>query len=116
MRFLDHRILKGATGLILVGGMLFVACSGDDEPQSSLPESTLATEIEPSSDSSSQAQSGVADDVSASGVVLAATLIAGGKIDEAVASGLVTPAEVDEARAAIEGGTLNEWVERAENE
>jgi hypothetical protein len=54
--------------------------------------------------------------VRAAGVILAATLIATGNIDDAVASGLVSPAEVDEARKAIESGSLDRWVALAEAE
>lgn len=65
-------------------------------------------------DTSAPADTELPPDVTASGVVLAATLLAAGNIDDAVASGLVTPAEVDEARAAIESGTLQRWVDLAE--
>lgn len=56
----------------------------------------------------------VSDTVSAAGVVLAAVLLATADIEASVAEGLVTPDEVDEARRAIEDGTLNEWRELAE--
>lgn len=52
--------------------------------------------------------------VSAEGVVLAAVLLSTADIEASVAEGLVTPDEVDEARRAIEGGTLDEWRELAE--
>lgn len=53
------------------------------------------------------------DDVTAQGVVLAAVLLSTADITAVVAEGLVTPAEVDAARAAIADGTLGEWRERA---
>ncbi|HEU4808241.1 MAG TPA: hypothetical protein VFT01_08260 [Homoserinimonas sp.] len=56
----------------------------------------------------------VSDTVSAEGVVLAAVLLSTADIEASVAEGLVTPDEVDEARRAIEDGTLDEWRELAE--
>lgn len=56
----------------------------------------------------------VSDTVSAEGVVLAAVLLSTADIEASVAEGLVTPDEVDEARRAIERGTLDEWRELAE--
>jgi hypothetical protein len=50
------------------------------------------------------------DQVSATGVVLASVLLLEGDVEQAIADGLVTPAEVDAAVAAIEAGTLDEWV------
>ncbi|MEX1079266.1 MAG: hypothetical protein WED09_09195 [Homoserinimonas sp.] len=56
----------------------------------------------------------VSDSVSAEGVVLAALLLSTADIEAAVAEGLVTPDEVDQARQAIEGDTLAEWRDLAE--
>lgn len=56
----------------------------------------------------------VSDSVSAEGVVLAAVLLSTADIEASVAEGLVTPDEVDEARRAIDDGTLDEWRELAE--
>jgi hypothetical protein len=56
----------------------------------------------------------LASDVSAEGVLLAAVLLRAGSIEEAVANGTVTPAEVDEARQAIDESTLDLWQQRAE--
>lgn len=53
-------------------------------------------------------------DVSAKGVILAAVLLSTADIEEAISSGLVTPAEVATAQQAIEDGTLDIWRERAE--
>ena len=55
-------------------------------------------------------------DLSARGVLLAAVLLSEGDVERAVADGLVTPAEGDEAIRAIEGGALDVWAERAERE
>ncbi|MEY5017173.1 MAG: hypothetical protein RL431_222 [Actinomycetota bacterium] len=58
----------------------------------------------------------LAPDVTARGVMLAAVLLVAGDIEQAVAKGTVTPAEVDEARSAIDAGTLDLWRQRAETE
>lgn len=55
-------------------------------------------------------------DVSPGGVVLAALLIKTSDITKAVANGLVTPAEVDFALAAIKNDSLQEWVDLAESQ
>ncbi len=55
-------------------------------------------------------------DVTAKGVVLAAVLLASGDIDNAVGNGLVTPAEVDTAKTAIDQDLLEYWKQRAEKE
>jgi hypothetical protein len=53
-------------------------------------------------------------DVTAKNVLVAAVLLSTSDIDGAVAEGLVTPAEVDAAAAAIKNGTLDLWRQRAE--
>lgn len=55
-------------------------------------------------------------DVTARGVLLAAVLLSEGDVERAVADGLVTPAEVDEAIRAIERDELDAWAQRAESE
>ena len=55
-------------------------------------------------------------DVSASGVVLAAILLTTADIEAALAEGIVTPAEVSLAQAAIDDGLLDHWRQRAEQE
>jgi hypothetical protein len=47
---------------------------------------------------------------------LASVILVAGDIEKAVADGTVTPAEVAEARASIEDGTLDLWRQRAETE
>jgi hypothetical protein len=42
--------------------------------------------------------------------------IATGDAEEGIASGRITPAEVYEAKQAIEDGTLDLWRQRAESE
>jgi hypothetical protein len=106
--------MRTSTALLLaVAPLVGVACSDDSDPVMSVPDSTVSPSTEVPSDSTAPEETLPAD-VSASGVLLAATLIASGNVDDAVASGLVTPAEVDEARAAIENGTLDRWVALAE--
>lgn len=56
------------------------------------------------------------DDVTPEGVVLAAMLIKTSDITKAVENGLVTPAEVDFALAAIKSNSLQEWVDLAQSE
>lgn len=53
-------------------------------------------------------------DVSPEGVLKAAILLKIANIEDAVQQGLVTPAEVVEARAALAAGTLDFWKQRAE--
>lgn len=55
-------------------------------------------------------------DVSAKGVLLAAVLLSTSDIEAALAEGLVTPAEVDLAQAAIDDGLLDQWRQRAEQD
>lgn len=55
-------------------------------------------------------------DVSAEGVVFAAVLLTTSDIELALAEGLVTPAEVDLAQAALDDGTLEQWQQRAQDE
>jgi len=55
-------------------------------------------------------------DLSARGVLLAAVLLSEGDVERAVADGLVTPTEVDEAIRAIEREELDVWAQRAETE
>lgn len=99
---------------LAVGALAISACSTEDEPMASVPDSTMSPSTDAPADSTPPEASNLPEDVTAAGVILAATLIASGNIDDAVASGLVTPAEVDEARAAIENGTLDRWVDLAE--
>ena len=55
-------------------------------------------------------------EITAYGVVLASLYIATGDVEEAIASGKVTPDEVYEAKQAIEDGVLDLWRQRAEAE
>lgn len=55
----------------------------------------------------------LAKDVTAKGVVLAGVILQSGDIDKAVANGVVTPAEVDTAKKAIDAGNMKYWAQRA---
>lgn len=52
-------------------------------------------------------------DVTAKGIVLAGVLLQSGDIEKAVGAGIVTPAEVDMAKKAIDLGNMKYWAERA---
>lgn len=55
-------------------------------------------------------------DVTARGVLLAAVLVVEGDVQSAIADGLITVAELDEALLAIERDELDAWAKRAEAE
>lgn len=55
-------------------------------------------------------------DISAKGVVLAGVILQSGDIDKAVGAGMVTPAEVDTAKKAIDEGNMKYWAQRAASE
>lgn len=57
---------------------------------------------------------GVPDDVQPDKVLLAAVLLAAGDVDTALSEGLITAEEVDRAAEALDTGTLNDWMDRAE--
>lgn len=52
--------------------------------------------------------------VTAKGVLTAAVVLSSGQVDTALAKGIITPAEVEEARKAIETNTLEKWQQKAE--
>ncbi|MEN9793268.1 MAG: hypothetical protein RL330_1346 [Actinomycetota bacterium] len=54
-------------------------------------------------------------DLTPNGVLLAAVILVGGDIEEALVAGRVTVPEVEAARAAIAEGTLDLWRQRAES-
>ena len=90
-----------AASIGLLAALTLVGCAGEPEAAPS-PHPTLEREL-PS-------------DLSARGVLLAAVLLSEGDVERAVADGLVTPAEVDEAIRAIEREELDVWAQRAETE
>jgi hypothetical protein len=106
-----RRIILAMTATVALVG---VGCSDDSDPVSTAPETVAPPSSDAPADTSMTSDESLPEDVTPSGVLLAATLIASGNVDDAVASGLVTPDEVDEAIAAIEAGTLDRWVALAE--
>lgn len=90
-----------AIGLTLV----FVAGCGDSNSDSSSTTSTIATTT-----TAAIAMVTESDQVSAIGVLFAALVLRDGDIEQAVADGLVTVQEVDNAIVAIEEDTLSDWV------
>ncbi|MEY4102686.1 MAG: hypothetical protein RIR88_820 [Actinomycetota bacterium] len=55
----------------------------------------------------------LSSDIKPSGVLLAGVILQSGDIEKAVSQGLVTPAEVDEAKKAIDANLMSYWHERA---
>ena len=90
-----------AVSLAALAAVALTACAAATDAAPS-PHPILASEL-PS-------------DLTARGVLLAAVLLSDGDVEQAVADGLVTPAEVDEAIRAIETGELDVWAQRAETE
>lgn len=98
---------------LLAAPMLIIGCASTSA-DSKQPSDTVTTEtLPPPSEPPVTDPLEVPAGVRPSSVILAAVLIASGGLESAVASGLVTPDEVDAARAAIEAGTLDEWVRLA---
>ena len=105
----------------MTAAVVLVAACGDDGNGS--PVTTTAPTTSSSSTSSTSTSTpstsvpdGDEEAVEATGVVLAALLLAAGDVETAVAAGLVSPAEVDQAALAIETGTMVTWIDRAMEE
>lgn len=87
--------------------LLLSACGpgGDSVPASTTSTATasdiLTRELSP--------------DLTPNGVLLAAVILVGGDIEEALVTGRVTVPEVEAAREAIAAGTLDLWRQRAES-
>lgn len=81
---------------LVLGACVLAGCGGDDASPSTttLPASTTTTTV--------------AIQGSDEGVVVAGLLLELGDIDLALAEGLVTPDEVDQAVRVIEDGTMEE--------
>lgn len=90
-------------GLVLAGSLAGCSMSVPSESMSVIEGNDILT-------------ADLGADVSARGVVLAAVLLVAGDIEKGLAQGVVTVAEVDEARTAIESGTLDMWRQRAESD
>jgi hypothetical protein len=76
--------------------------------------SSMASSTTASADAGNVLTMPLPTDVTASGVIAAAVILRAGSIEEAVANGTVTPAEVDLARQAVADGTLKLWAQRAQ--
>jgi hypothetical protein len=100
---MNHRtaVATAALAAILVGTVAGCAMTVPSESMSVIDGNDILT-------------ADLGADVSARGVVLAAVLLVAGDIDKGLAEGIVTPSEVDEARLAIDSGTLDMWRQRAE--
>lgn len=101
-----------ATALVLLVGPFAAGCAGDDT-DTGAPADGSAT-MPGEAGEALELGTLSAPDVRPDGVLIAALLLAGGgDLEEAVADGLVTPAEVDTAAAALDDGTLAAWVAEA---
>lgn len=90
-------VLVASLGLVATGGLVACAASSD------YVSGDILTETLP-------------QDVTAQGVLLAAVILSSGDINSAVDKGIVTGAEVTQARDAILANTLDLWRQRAETE
>ena len=90
--------MKRSRGVVsvLAAAVLVLASCGDDDESSETQESVPSTLANPFVDP---------EDVLVAGILLTI-----GDIDRAVASGLVNPEEVDTAIAALEAGTMADWL------
>ena len=92
--------------LIAIGVTLVLATGcGDSSSESPATTSTIVT----TSTTAATTSVSESDQVSAIGVLFAALVLRDGDIEQAVADGLVTVQEVDNATTAIKEGTLSEW-------
>lgn len=98
---------KAFVASVTVALLLVTGCGGGTGDS---PSSTVIT-----SDSSDILTRPLEADLSPRGVLLAAVILAGGDIAEALASGRVTVPEVEAAREAIAAGNLDFWRQRAES-
>lgn len=92
---------------VVVACTLALAACGDDDGRDG-----TSTTVPASSDTTTAPSDRVVDPER---VLLAATILEFGDIDAALAEGLVTPDDVDEAIEAVDDGTIEEWVDRAES-
>lgn len=105
-----------ATALVLLAGPLAAGCTGDGTDTGAPAGAPADGSTVMPGEAGDALELGTlsAPDVRPDGVLIAALLLAGGgDVEEAVADGLVTPAEVDTAAAALDDGTLAAWVAEA---
>lgn len=90
--------VKRIAGFAAVTVLALAACGDDTDDESSAVEEESVTSV------------AATPTVDADDVLLAGLLLTVGDIDRAIAEGLVTPEEVDVAIAALEAGTMSEWL------
>lgn len=96
----------GIAGLAIA---VLAGCASAPEPETPAEEPAVGESSEVS------VELALPEGSTARGVVLAAVLLSNGDIGRAVEEGLVTPEEVELALTAIEAGTLQAWVDLAQN-
>lgn len=115
--------LRMSTAMAVVASLsVMAACGSDDDDGGAGSDTTAVSSSETSiaSDTTVVADTVPGDTVvdiegvEAEKVILASVLLAVGDVDVALAEGLVTADEVDLAAEALESGTLDAWMQRAE--
>ena len=92
--------------IVPIATLSMVAACGSDDSDSGSERTT------PGDDTSAVVDVSP-DGVDPDKVILASVLLTVGDVDVALSEGLVTADEVDEAVAALEGGTLDVWMDWA---
>ena len=90
--------------ILSVASLSMLAACGSDDSES---------DEAPTGDDTSAVVDVSSDGVEPEKVILASVLLTVGDIDVALAEGLVTADEVDQAAVALETGTLETWIDRA---
>ena len=99
---MTRSLLVRSVTAVLLAGIAVTGLSACDAPPTAAGREILTTQLP--------------TDVSAKGVVLAGVILQSGDIDKAVGVGMVTPAEVDAAKKAIDAGNMKYWAQRAASE
>ena len=99
---MTRSLLVRSVTAVLLAGIAVTGLSACDAPPTAAGREILTTQLP--------------NDVSAKGVVLAGVILQSGDIDKAVGVGMVTPAEVDAAKKAIDAGNMKYWAQRAASE
>jgi len=92
--------------------VLPLAC-GDDDEQTGDTTTVASTTATPTTTGATTTTVALPADQEPDGVLLSALILMAGDAEAAVASGVVAPDEVDAAAAALEAGTLEQWVTAA---
>lgn len=96
---MKNSLLARSVAAVLLAGIAVTGLAACDAPPTAAGREILTQQLP--------------NDVTAKGVVLAGVIMQSGDIDKAVGAGLVTPAEVDTAKKAIDNGTMKYWAQRA---